>query len=122
LSIEYSFKGEVHRAEVGDTQAVVAPLRGELYHLILSFALHFAYGDLSISIQSNGRMRDSRFLCSRILNSFFNILIFPLYLRFLKFPASASCRDPKFAADDEGEGGTLFLPGPPRSGSSPHTR
>jgi len=30
LSIEYSFKGEMHRAEVGDTQAVVAPLRGHL--------------------------------------------------------------------------------------------
>jgi len=41
LSIEYLFKEEMHRAEVGDTQAVVAPLRGELYHLSLSFALHF---------------------------------------------------------------------------------
>ena len=29
MTIEYLFKGELHRAEVGDTQPVVAPLRGE---------------------------------------------------------------------------------------------
>jgi hypothetical protein len=67
LSIEYSFRGEMHRAEVGDTQAVVAPLRGELYHL-------HSYVPFSLSVFD--QMRERRFaVCARgVLDSFAGIL------------------------------------------------
>lgn len=91
----------MHRAEIGDTQAVMAPLRGELYHLHSMFLFPFLF---SIKWEND----DSRFA---LAESWIHSPVFCIYWRY-EIPAFVWTFEPE-AVDDgmgtEGDGLEKFF-------------